>query len=79
MPPDAPDEPPRKGLRRDFTPPNAWKRAHGVEQLGAIAGDLAHPAGVFFSSLVADGLTDEQAAKLTAEFIGILLRASKEA
>lgn len=67
-----PDEPPDK-LRRDFTPPDAWKRAHGVEQLGAIAGELAHPVAVFYQALRDNGVNEEPALRLADLFMRKLL------
>lgn len=67
---DAPDPP---KLRRGFTPPDAWKRAHGIEQLGAIAGELAHPVAVFYQGLRENGVDEDTAVKLSEAFMRKLL------
>ena len=49
---------------------NAW----ASEQLGAVADSLAHPVAVFRRSLVDEGVPEESADRLAAEFLAILLR-----
>jgi hypothetical protein len=67
------DDAPDPKLQRSFTPPDAWKRAHGVEQLGAIAGELAHPVAVFYQGLRDNGVDEETAVKISEAFMRKLL------
>lgn len=67
-------------LRRDFGGEDGnaeYARAWASERLGAVAHDLAHPVAVFYLGLIREGLSEQQAERVTGQFIAILLRDTK--